>query len=128
VPDAAASLQRWATSIALFARRVPQTRIVPVIVSGVVSLRALRNPLTRLRRTRKGRDHMAAMLQVLLPASFNVSVRVAYGPSLACDELLAAKADITRTVTECARRLIESPPAEWETVFAADARPGTTLD
>ena len=123
MPGAAASLQNWSQSIGLFARLVPQTRVVPAIVSGVVSPAALRNPLTRLRRARKDRERMAAALQVMIPAYQGVTVRVAFGPPLAGAELVAGGVDaaaITRAVVERAQSLIETPPAAWETLLIGE--------
>jgi hypothetical protein len=123
VPEAVESLHRWSQSIGLFARLVPQTRIVPAIVSGVVSRAALRNPLTRLRRTRKDRERMAAALQVMIPAYQGTTVRVAFGPPLTGSELVTAGADaaaITRAVAARARRLLEAPPTTWETLLIGD--------
>ena len=123
LPGAVESLQRWSQSIGLFARLIPQTRVVPAIVSGVVSPAALRNPLIRLRRARKDRERMAAALQVMIPAYQGVTVRVAFGPPLAGAELVAGGADaaaITRAVVECARCLIEAPPTTWETLLIGD--------
>jgi 1-acyl-sn-glycerol-3-phosphate acyltransferase len=122
-PGAVESLQHWSQSVGLFARLVPQTRIVPAIVSGVVSAGALRNPLTRLRRARKDRERMAAALQVMIPAYQGTTVRVAFGPPLVGAELIAAGADaaaITRAAAERARQLVESPPAAWETLLVGD--------
>jgi len=123
VPGAVESLQRWSQSIGLFARLVPQMRIVPAIVSGVVSRAALRNSLTHLRRTRKDRERMAAALQVMIPAYQGTTVRVAFGPPLTGAELIAASADaaaITRAVAARARRLLEAPPTTWETLLIGD--------
>lgn len=119
--DATASLEDWARSISLFARTVPELKIVPMIISGVFAPGALRNPLTRLRRTRAGREHMAAMLQVLWPGYRRVTVRVAIGPPLAAQELLAAKLDPTRATIEAARALIQHPPTHWQTLITGNA-------
>ncbi len=121
MPGAVASLQNWSQSIGLFARLVPQTRIVPAIVSGVISPASLRNPLTRLRRARKDRERMAAAFQALIPAYQGTTVRVAFGPPLAGAELMGADAAaITRAVAERARHLIETPPAAWETLIRGE--------
>jgi len=123
LPGAVESLQRWSQSIGLFARLVPQTRIVPAIVSGVVSRAALNNPLTHLRRARKDRDRMAAALQVMIPAYQGTTVRVAFGPPLTGSELVTEGADaaaITRAVAARARRLLEAPPTTWETLLIGD--------
>jgi len=123
LPGAVESLQRWSQSIGLFARLVPQTRIVPAIVSGVVSRAALNNPLTHLRRARKDRERMAAALQVMIPAYQGTTVRVAFGPPLTGSELVTEGADaaaITRAVAARARRLLEAPPTTWETLLIGD--------
>ena len=62
---AAAALADWSGCVDLFARRVPALRIVPVAVSGVLSPRVCRHPLTRLRRPGRDRDWLAATLQML---------------------------------------------------------------
>ena len=112
LPGAIESLQTWSDSIALFAKLVPQTRIVPVIVTGVLTHAALGHPLTRIRKARKDREWLAATLQLLLQPRWHAfrpaCVRVTFGePLLAADFLRGDKAAITRAVTDGARRLIE---------------------
>ena len=80
------SVLRWSDSFALFARRVPQTRFIPAIVSNVISPEAQKNVLTLLRRTAHDRQRFAAALQVALPRYQKMVARVAFGPSkVACD-------------------------------------------
>jgi len=119
-PGAVESLQTWSESIALFARLAPQTQIVPAIVSGVVSPAAQYHPLTRLRRTLRGRERMAAMLQIMSPRYQTTTARVAFGPPLLAADLLATSVDPIAAVAASARRLIESPPTEWETIVVSD--------
>ncbi len=79
LPGAVDALDRWSSSVDLFARLTPGLAIVPVVVSGVISRAALRNPLTRLRRHRRDREWLAATLQMLAPALRDVTVRVEFG-------------------------------------------------
>lgn len=79
---AAASLQTWSDSYALFARLAPQTQFVPALVSHVTSPAAQRHPLTLLRRTARNKEKMAAALQVTLPRYHNLVARVAFGAPL----------------------------------------------
>lgn len=119
LPGALESLAHWSDSATLFARAVPQTRIVPAIVSGVLHPAPQRHPLPRLRKTRQDREKTAAMLQVLLPMYQGVTVRVAFGESLLAGDLLAAHPDsasLNQAVIEAARCLIETPPTRWQTV------------
>ena len=64
--DALASLTNWGRSVELFVRLVPDTTVLPVAVSGVISQRMLRHPLARWRATPENRELAAATLQVLV--------------------------------------------------------------
>jgi 1-acyl-sn-glycerol-3-phosphate acyltransferase len=79
LPGAVAALDRWSASADLFGRLVRGLAIVPVVVSGVISPSALRNPLIHLRRRKRDREWLAATLQVLIPALRDVDVRVEFG-------------------------------------------------
>ncbi len=86
VDQALASVDRWSDSFVLFARRVPQTRFVPAIVSNVISPDAQVNPLARLRRTAHDRERLAAALQVSLSRYQTQVARVAFGPAQSSGE------------------------------------------
>lgn len=86
LPGASESLQRWSESILLFTRLVPETQIVPAIVSGVLYAQALRHPLTRIRRQQKDREWLGATLQMLVQllsrSHWRTDLCVAYGHPL----------------------------------------------
>jgi 1-acyl-sn-glycerol-3-phosphate acyltransferase len=100
LPGAVEALGRWSSSVDLFARLTPGLTVVPVVVSGVVSPAALRNPLTRLRRRRRDREWLAATLQMLVPALRNVRVRVEFGSPV------QSGPDVDERVRAEARRLM----------------------
>ncbi|HET9207995.1 MAG TPA: 1-acyl-sn-glycerol-3-phosphate acyltransferase [Burkholderiaceae bacterium] len=75
------SLAHWSDSFVLLARLAPRTRVVPAVVSNVVSGAAQRHALTWLRRTAQDKERLAAALQVALPRYQNLVARVAFGPS-----------------------------------------------
>jgi hypothetical protein len=106
--DAAASLERWASSVALLARLAPQAAVLPAAVGGVISASALRNPAARVFKSQKDRDWAAATLQILVPAYRDVDTRVAFGPTLEPGELAALgdAATLTKAVTERVRPLL----------------------
>ena len=115
-PEAHAALARWSPSIGLFLRQAPATRVVPAIVSGVLSPRAVRHPLVRLRRQPRDREWLAALLQVFVPAYQRVCVRLALGPPLHVAELAprgAAAATVARAIVAAAQRLLVVPPTDW---------------
>jgi 1-acyl-sn-glycerol-3-phosphate acyltransferase len=78
-PDAANCLQYWSDSLDLLARLVPKLTIVPTVTSGVISTNALRHPLSRLYRTAKQREWVAATLQVMLPRYRDTEVTLRFG-------------------------------------------------
>lgn len=103
LPGAVEALADWSSSADLFARLTPSLAIVPVVVSGVISPSALRNPLTRLRRQRRDREWLAATLQMLIPALRDVNARVEFGRPVYAD----AAASVGDAVIQEARRLME---------------------
>ena len=112
LPGASTALAEWTDSIGLFARLAPEAQIVPVLVSGVFSPRALASPLTRLRRSQKDRERFAAMLQVAAPRLYPVRVTVALGRPLHAAEVLAysSSAGAKQAVVGEMRRLLETSP------------------
>jgi hypothetical protein len=96
--DAERSLERWSVSIGLIVRRVPDVRVVPVIVSGVLLRGFHQHPLTRLRQRPHDRQQLGAMLQVLARARA-ATVRVTYGQPLSDEELRANHQQGARAIT-----------------------------
>lgn len=120
LPGAVESLATWSESVGLFARLVPQTKIIPAIISGVLSPAAQRHPLVQLRRDRKKREFLGATFQILWKPYRTNIVKVAFAPPLLASDLIAADpspAYVTAQVTASARKLIEQPSTRWETVF-----------
>jgi len=113
MPGAVESLQTWAESIAVFARLAPQTRIVPAIVSGVITAAALRHPLARIRRAQKDREWLAATLQIILQRFFAAykpaCVRVSYGEPLLAADLIerGGQTHVMKAVRQGAQKLVE---------------------
>lgn len=97
MPGAAAALQRWSPSLELFLRRVPQTQVVPIVASGVLSPAWLHSPVTRrLRQDPVDRQKVAEAAQVvqqlLWPGSLRFHPLVTFGPPLLADDLLRSDA------------------------------------
>lgn len=85
------SLAEWSESAAVFAQRVPETAIVPVLISGVQSARALRNPLRALRASDHDKDKLSAALQILIPAYRAVPIRIRFGAPIPAGEALRSR-------------------------------------
>lgn len=109
-PGAIAALEQWSTSIDLFTRLTPEVMITPALVSGVISPRATRSRLTRLRRSEQGRERLAAMLQLIVPAFRAVQARVSFGPTAVGADLLAnpGPAPVTAAMAAAMANLILS--------------------
>lgn len=108
LPGAADALARWSESVELFARLVPDLTVVPVVVSGVISPAALRNPLVFVRRERRDREWLAATLQMLTPALRNVTTRVVFGRPVRAAEASGVRdavlAEARRLIWRCETR------------------------
>ena len=76
------SLQLWSRSMEVFARHVPGLAIVPAAVGGVISRRALRNPIVRRYRDHDRRHFLAATFQMMFAVYRDAEVRVQYGAAL----------------------------------------------
>src|SRR5918997_2531833 len=110
MPGAIEALEHWSASVDLFARLVPDLVVLPVIVSGVISPTALRNPLTFLRRKKEDREWLAATNPMMMPARRNVTTRITFGQPVRTDD--SAGSVVSRAILEEARRLIEQSDAE----------------
>lgn len=112
MPGAIASLETWAESIAVFARLVPEMRILVAIVSGVIWPAAMKHPLTRLRKQKIDQERLGASLQVLfqtaLPFYRPVITSVRFAQACSPAELApsADPAELLEAVRAQARELI----------------------
>ena len=76
------SLPGWTHSIDLFARHVPELTIVPLAVAGVLSRRALQNPLVRRYRKEDKRNFLAATFQMMFACYRDAEICVRFGRPL----------------------------------------------
>lgn len=102
---AVASLERWSSSAAVFARFARGAVIVPAIVSGVLSPRAIHHPLTRIRRRTRDRQWLAGLLQIQFRLLQHATVRVAFGRPIQADRI--DQITINAAVKNETRRLLD---------------------
>lgn len=114
-PGAIESLDSWTDSSAIFLRFAPETKIVPVLVSGVIWDKAARHWLTRLKHTREERERLAVALQLLaiiMADARPTTVHVHIGKPITAEEAGSADMeDIHRKLMERMRCLIEQRDA-----------------
>jgi 1-acyl-sn-glycerol-3-phosphate acyltransferase len=92
LPGASEALEGWSPSVELFLRKVPKTRLIVTIVSGVLAPACMRNPLVHLRKLdweqRRVAEFIQVMQQLFIPYSFNLRPRVTFGDPVPAEELL----------------------------------------
>lgn len=85
------TISEWSPSIELFLKKVPESRLVTTIISGVITPSSLRNPLVRLGRTPTERQSVAEFLQMIrhmyMSRTFLVSPTISFGAPRSALEL-----------------------------------------
>ncbi len=108
MPCAEDQLVNWSRSLEIFIRTIPQTKVVPAVVSGVIDPRYMRHPLTRLRRSRMDRQRLAMMLQIfqqMLGKKLDLVPRVSFGEALDWQSMGAPERAM-EVITDSARQLL----------------------
>jgi acyltransferase-like protein len=112
-PGALDSLNIWTDSAGVFMRFAPQTKIVPVLVSGVIWEKTARHWLPRLKQTRLEREKLSAALQLLALIIRDArpnTVHVRFAAPITLEEAGSTDAQaIHQVVIERMRGLIQSP-------------------
>ncbi|HSG44522.1 MAG TPA: 1-acyl-sn-glycerol-3-phosphate acyltransferase [Anaerolineales bacterium] len=114
--DAADNLDKWTDSAGVFIRFARDTKIVPVLVSGVVWDKSLRHPLIWIKRTRKERERLAAALQTLpmLTRNFRpTTAHLQFAKPITLDEVGSTEAQAIHDVIIARMRgLIQNKPID----------------
>lgn len=91
MPHSEIELTRWKSSLGLFLRSIPQTRVAVSIISGVLSPRFLDHPATLFRRGRVNKQRLSEFFQVMhqlmSPGKMMVNPQLTFGEALTVDEL-----------------------------------------
>ena len=112
MPAPDAEFNQWSRSLQIFLERVPATRILVTVVSGVISRKAMRHPITWLREKRPDRQRLAFMLQMAQQVlsgkeKFGLTPRVSFGDLVGIPEAGSA-AHALECVTASARSLLQT--------------------
>ena len=113
-PDIAPGLEEsigtWSGSLDIFLRRTPQARVVPTIVSGVLSPRYLRNPLVKIPKTDWEKRKLAEMIQVswqmIANKPIDLSPRLTFGGPVCGEQLRDAEGRYRPAIIEKTRQLL----------------------
>lgn len=98
--DAAVTLPVWSEMATVFGKLVPQLSVIPILVSGVISVRAHQSWYVRRITVRRDRDWMAATLQLIVPWYKAELVRIR------CGMPLTAAADVHTQLLTAMHQLI----------------------
>jgi hypothetical protein len=114
MPNPDGEFDQWSRSLEIFIERVPQTRVLVTIVSGVIQRTAMRNPLTWLRKNRPDRQRLAFIYQMMRQTLsgkelFGLTPRVTFGEVVAG----ATRTHVLAEVSAAARRTLERHMA-WQ--------------
>jgi hypothetical protein len=113
-PGAVEALQNWTKSVGVFLRMAPETPILPVLVRGVLWKKTANHPLSRVKKTRKEREILAAAFQFLIQILFNrkpLDVTVQVGKPITVAALGSKDTQVIhQAVLAEMQRLIENPP------------------
>lgn len=126
-PGALDSLNNWTNSAGVFLRFAQDTKIVPVLVGGVIWKKAARHWILHLKRTRLEREKLAAALQLLALIVRNArpnTVHVRFAQPITLKEAGSTDARaIHQVVIERMKDLIQTSRDEGVSVLY----PNTTL-
>ncbi|HEY5901226.1 MAG TPA: hypothetical protein VIU39_01650 [Anaerolineales bacterium] len=112
MPAPGAEFNLWSRSLQIFLDRVPQTRVLVTIVSGVLSRAAMRHPITWLRTNRPDRQRLAFMVQMAQQVltgreKYGLVPRVSFGPLIGPSTGDEAHHSL-QCITDSARSLLQS--------------------
>jgi hypothetical protein len=87
MPNPDAEFDQWSRSLEIFLQRVPRTRVLVTMVSGVIARSAMRHPITWFRKNRPDRQRLAFMYQIIRQIlsgreMFGLTPRVTFGEIL----------------------------------------------
>jgi len=111
------SLKTWTDSAGVFIRFAPETRIVPVLVSGVIWKKAANHPLLNIKRGKKDKEKLAAAIQLLSMISRGTrptTVHVQFAPSISHLEIGSSKPEALHEILLARMEgLINNPPVGY---------------
>ncbi|HKI55319.1 MAG TPA: 1-acyl-sn-glycerol-3-phosphate acyltransferase [Anaerolineales bacterium] len=114
--DASNSLNNWTDSAGVFIRFARDTKIVPVLVSGVIWDKAVRHFITRLKRTRFERDKLATAIQSFPMMTYNArptTVHVQFAKPITLEEVGSTETHaIHKVIIERMRGLLSNKPKD----------------
>ena len=112
MPGSEVELTRWTSSLGLFMRNVPQTKLAVSLISGVLSSKYLNHPATLFRKGRVNKQRLSeffqVMYQLLAPGKLMVSPSLSFAPPVTLDDLgVRGTRDIDKITSEIIKKAQE---------------------
>jgi hypothetical protein len=123
-PGAENAITGWLPVVDLFFRAVPDLRIQPSILSGVVSEKWVHHPITRLRRKQIDKHRLAefgqVITQLMRPEKFFVTPAVSFGKTLMESEISkeTPEGSLHAAVVEKAKKLLREHIQEFHRTYS----------
>lgn len=95
-PGSLHSFKSWSASTDLLVRQAKGTILLPALVSGALSGKALDSPLVKWMKSQKERDWAGATLQILFSAYRHNSITISFGRPLSDDSARHLKTEMER--------------------------------
>lgn len=111
MPGAEEALNDWSPSLEFFLRQVPKTRLLPVIISGVIEPKYLNNFIARRQKTLRQQQKLAEYFEIakimVIQKDLGLTPRVSFGPPLSLAELNELPGEtIMEKINQQARQLL----------------------
>jgi 1-acyl-sn-glycerol-3-phosphate acyltransferase len=118
-PGAGEAIEDWSRSLEIMLRRVPETRLVVTIASGVLMPKFRRNPIVKIRKSAARRQKLAEVLQIsqqmIFPRSLQTKAHISFARPAKGKDL--GDAELMPAVRQIARRLLEDHLASLAKAF-----------
>jgi hypothetical protein len=113
MPGAEEELKNWTSSLGLFLRNVPQTKIAISMISGVLSPKYLKHPSTLFREGRVNKQRLSeffqVMYQLMAPGRLMVSPDLSFAPVLTLDQL-----GVGKDIHEITQEIIKKAQSQYD--------------
>lgn len=90
MPGAVEEIENWSSSLGLFLRKVPETKLAITIVSGILAPFFTKHPLTIFRRNRQDKQRIAEFFQgirqMLSPGEILLNPELSFSPPLTIED------------------------------------------
>lgn len=105
------SFNDWSPSLEFFLRNAPDTRLLPVIVSGIIEPKYLNNFITRREKTVRSRQKLAEYFEIgklmIVQKDLGLTPQISFGPTITLNELSDEPGEsIMDRIIQIARQLL----------------------